>query len=118
MKTKAEIITEILKAATNVSSTNAPPYDEEPDEEEETIAILQKRLPDVDLVTCEDLRNLDVECCEICHTFYPEDELSVVTIPGGRLGWVCCAIGAALDPERNREPSPVMEAWLRWGEND
>jgi len=118
MKTKAEIISEILKHTSDLPSAQVPPYDEEPDDEEAIVAKLQALLPDTDLLTCEDMSQLNVTCCEICHTFYPEDELSLVDGPGGKKAWVCCSIRSALNPERNGEPNAVMETWLRWGEID
>jgi len=110
LKTKAQIISDLLKGVVSLPLEEPAPFDEEA-----TAALLQSLLPDVELVTCEDLCHLDVDCCEICHTFFPENELSVVEIPEGRTGWVCCSIKAALNPDRGSEPNPVMEAWLQWG---
>jgi hypothetical protein len=57
-----------------------------------------KRLPEGDIITCDELR-LEVECCRICHGFYPHYEMQVVELPEGRTGWICCAVGRALFPE-------------------
>jgi hypothetical protein len=61
-----------------------PPYSDEPDEEEFIIEVLQDVLPsDIDIRTCEDLKHLNVECCETCHNFYPHYEMSVIDLPNG-----------------------------------
>jgi hypothetical protein len=59
---------------------------------------MQKRLPAGDIVTCEDL-GLEIECCPICHGFYPHYDMDVVRLADGRTGWICCAVRQALFPE-------------------
>ncbi len=73
MKSKSEIITAILAAATKLRMVELSPSFEDLDDDGATMSLLQRRLPDTDLITCEDLRYLQVDCCEVCHTFDPED---------------------------------------------
>jgi len=84
MKTKAQIISDILTIAATLPLEQTPPFDEEPDDEEAIVAKLQTLLPDTDLLTCEDMSHLNVTCCEICHKFNPKEELSLVDGPVGR----------------------------------
>jgi hypothetical protein len=60
------------------------------------LAALAKRVPEGDISTCEDLRHLGVECCNICHTFYPHYEMYLEDLPDGRKAWVCCSVRFAL----------------------
>jgi hypothetical protein len=57
-----------------------------------------KRLPEGEITTCEELQ-LDVECCSICHGFYPHYDMYMVELPDGRKGWICCAVRGVLFPE-------------------
>jgi hypothetical protein len=52
-----------------------------------TIPELMRRLPDGEVTTCEQL-DLDVECCDICHSFYPHYEMEIVDLPDGRKAWM------------------------------
>jgi hypothetical protein len=75
-------------------------------QEEETIAIqtleakLRKIEPDREIRTCSDFGYLLAECCEICHTFSPHYEMSLVDVEGGGEAWICCAIDRALNPQK------------------
>ena len=57
-----------------------------------------KRLPEGDIVTCEDLR-VEIECCPPCHGFYPHYDMHAVELSDGRTGWICCAVRSVLFPE-------------------
>ena len=60
---------------------------------------MEKRLPDIDIATCEDLR-LESGCCPACHGYYLHFDMKVVVdLPGGRTGWICCAVHRALFPD-------------------
>lgn len=95
--TKNEIITVTLN---DMGLPRLPeqeePFSDEPDDEELIIAELQLILPASDIKTCGDFKHLDVACCEICHTFYPIYDMSVIELPGGDHAWVCCSVRSAL----------------------
>jgi hypothetical protein len=59
---------------------------------------MQKRLPEGEIVICDDLL-LDVECCPPCHGFYPHYDMYLVELPDGRAAWICCAVRGVLFPE-------------------
>jgi hypothetical protein len=59
---------------------------------------MQKRLPEGEIITCDDLR-LEVQCCDICHGYYPHYDMYVVDLPDGRTGWICCAVHQVLFPK-------------------
>jgi hypothetical protein len=69
---------------------------------------LQKRLPDVDIKTCEDFKHLNVECCEDCHHVYPHYDMSVIDLPDGGKAWVCDTVKWAIYPEKYQE---LQEWW-------
>ncbi len=73
------------------------PYDDSVDEDEVIIAELDSRLPDTDLKTCSDFAHLSVNCCETCHKFYPEYEMSVIRLPDGGTAWVCDPVKDAVN---------------------
>jgi hypothetical protein len=75
---------------------------------------MQKRLPEGEITTCHDLQ-LDVECCSICHGFYPHYDMDAVQLPDGRNGWICCAVHQALFPEEAaiEENSLTVDELLR-----
>ncbi len=69
------------------------------------VELLQGRLPDgVDIKTCEDFKHFNVECCDTCHTFYPESEMYLIDLPddGGK-AWVCDQLRWAIYPEEYKE---------------
>jgi hypothetical protein len=114
MKSKAAIISEILDAAANLPIESQSSSIDQAEGDESIEQVLRRRLPDVQMVTCNDLGHLGINCCETCHTFYPETEMGVVSMPDGQMGWLCCAVEAALNPTRRNEPNPVMDAWRKW----
>jgi ribosomal protein L31 len=95
-----EIIEKSLKDAGNIPLDNEPPFSDQPDYEEIVIAALKASLqdvePDAEILTCDELKHLNVECCENCHTFYPHYEMCLVDLASGRKAWVCCAVKRAL----------------------
>lgn len=60
-----------------------------------TIPELKKRLPDTDIVTCEQI-HINVNCCNTCHSFYPHYDMYLVDLPDNRKAWICCAVHSAL----------------------
>jgi hypothetical protein len=107
---KAEIIARTL-ARMNRTMVHQPPISVEPDEEDFVISVLQDSLPEGDVRTCDDLQNLNVVCCEICHE-NPHYELSLIELPDGGKAWLCDAVKQALHPERYRS-SEETEQMLR-----
>jgi len=96
--TKNEIITVTLK---DMGLPRLPeheePFNDDPDDEELVIAELQLILPATDdIKTCEDFAYLNVACCKICHTFYPNYDMCLVDLPGGEQAWVCCSVRSAV----------------------
>ena len=67
---KAEIISKTLNDM-NLALPAQESYSEELDYEEDVIKTLESRLPDGDIKICDDFKDLEVECCETCHEFYP-----------------------------------------------
>jgi hypothetical protein len=67
------------------------------------IAELQRRLPDGDIVTCGAFRDLNVGCCDVCHTD-PVGGMKLVELPGCNWAWLCCAVDSASSPE----PYPII----------
>src|ERR1019366_3274076 len=62
------------------------------------IADLQRRLPDGEITTCGAFRDLNVGCCDVCHTD-PLHGMNLVELPGCNWAWLCCAVDAASSPE-------------------
>ncbi|MDP9159615.1 MAG: hypothetical protein M3O09_05225 [Acidobacteriota bacterium] len=95
--TKNDVIEKTLREAAPRMATYELPYDDGIDEDEVIIAELDSRLPDTDLKTCSDFAHLGVNCCETCHKFYPEYEMSVIRLPDGETAWVCDPVKDALN---------------------
>ena len=74
-----------------------------------TIPELIKRLPDGEIVTCSEL-HFSVECCDMCHCFYPHYDMYTVDLPDGRKAWICCAVRHALFHEPSRPDVDLEEA--------
>jgi hypothetical protein len=74
-------------------------------EEEIVIQTIEAKLreiePDGEIRTCSDFGHLLTECCEICHTFYPHYEMSLLEVEGGGKVWICCAMDRALNPQKH-----------------
>ena len=97
--TKDEIIAASLLAMRRVQGLLAAREagDGNTDEYEDVvIAALAERLPEGDIKTCDDLRHLGIECCNICHTSYPHYDMYLERVPDGRRCWVCCSVRSAL----------------------
>jgi hypothetical protein len=104
-----------LKKAAIIAKTladmkNVPSHEEltlAGDKEEENIAIqtleakLRKFEPDREIRTCSDFGHLLAECCEICHTFSPHYEMTLLDVEGGGEAYICCAIDRALNPQKH-----------------
>jgi hypothetical protein len=80
----------------------------EPDDTEIVLAELQRRLPDAEIKTCDDLKHLNAKCCETCHT-YPHYDMNLIDLPDGAKAWVCDAVEWAIYPERREE----LRHWWR-----
>jgi hypothetical protein len=97
--TKSEIIDRTLR---EISYRQNPPPDEIADcvdlegYDDFVIATLNELLPAGDIKTCEDFKELGVECCHTCHTCYPDYHMRVVTLPDGSTAWICCSLRTAL----------------------
>ena len=61
------------------------------------IAELQRRLPDGNITTCGAFRDLNVGCCDICHTD-PLHGMRLVELPCCNWAWLCCAVDVASSP--------------------
>ncbi len=64
------------------------------------ITELQRRLPYGNIKTCGAFRHLKAGCCNPCHTYRPHCSMSLIELPDGSKGWVCCAMNRAIYPER------------------
>lgn len=104
---KAAIIAKTLADMKNVSSHEEPSLAGDSEEEEIAIQTLEAKLgeiePDLDIRTCGDFSHLGTECCEICHTFSPHYEMSLLGVEGGGKAWICCAMDRALNPQKHSQ---------------
>jgi hypothetical protein len=104
---KDAIIAKTLADLKNVSSHGELSLDSDPDEEELAVQTLDAKLkeidPDRDIRTCSDFSHLHTECCEICHTFSPHYEMSLLDVEGGGKAWICCAMDRALNPQKHSQ---------------
>ena len=98
--TKADIIAKTLKECRCPVDIDEPPAGEEPDYVEIVIAGLSRRLPDMDIKTCEDFRHLNAECCEICHECFPQYQMNLIDLTDGAKAWVCDPIRWAIYSEQ------------------
>ncbi len=119
--TKTEIIAKTLKLMNLPSSTHQP-YDDSPDYEEDVIKTLESKLPDGDIKTCGDFKHLDVKCCKTCYEFYPQFEMSLISLPDGGKAWVCDAVKWALYPDEYQKIKDAGSEFCKllwqnlWGE--
>ena len=97
--TKADIITKTLREMKLPKEEDLPAYSEEQDREEGIIADLKIMLPEGDFKTCDDFKHLNVECCEICHEFYPHCDMELIDLPDGGKAWICDNVISALSPQ-------------------
>jgi hypothetical protein len=102
--TKAELIVRCLEDMGMLSlSEQDPRFGEKIRFIPIVIAELQRRLPDGEIVTCGAFRDLNVGCCDQCHTD-PLHGMKLLELPGGTMAWLCCAVDAASSPE----PYPIF----------
>jgi hypothetical protein len=81
----------------------------DPTETEFVVAELQRRLPDAEIKTCDDFKQLNATCCETCHTFYAHYEMDLIDLPDGAKAWVCAPVKWAIYPERYQQ----LQDWSR-----
>jgi hypothetical protein len=102
---KAAIIAKTLADIKTVSSDEELSFAGDLDEEEIVIQTLEAKLwevePDREIRTCSDFGHLLTECCEICHTFSPHCEMSLLEVEGGGKAWICCAMDRVLNPQKH-----------------
>src|SRR5271163_4254748 len=73
---------------------------------------LQQRLPpDGKTKTCAAFHHLNAGCCNSCHTYRPHNSMSLIDLPDGGKGWVCCAVEWAIYPDR------YVESMKRYAES-
>ncbi len=94
---KADIISKTLSEM-NYEPPPENSYSEEPDYDEIVIEELNRRLPEGEVRTCDDFKDLNVECCEPCHEFYPQYDMSLIELPDGAKAWVCDHVKSAIYP--------------------
>jgi len=102
-----QIITKTLEDMRGYDSSDSEEFYQQSAELDEydrnvTIPELMKRLPEGEILTCEDL-DFPVECCDSCHYFYAHYDMYLVDLPDGRKAWICCATRRALlhEPDRS-----------------
>ena|ERR1700758_3764172 len=101
---KADIIEKTLKEMKLLPLKAEPPISDEPDEEEFIVSVLRDLLPEgVDIRTCEDFKQLQVECCQTCHDLYPHYDMSLTNLADGGKAWVCDNVKWAIYPEEHRK---------------
>ncbi len=97
----------LSKTTTLMNLTPSEPLCEEQEDQDEEafiISVMQDVLPDgVDIRTCEHFRHLNVECCDICHNFYPHYEMKLIRLPDGSPAWVCDKVLWAIYPDEYRK---------------
>ena len=104
---KAAIIAKTLAEMKNFPSQEELTIASAPEEEKIAIQTLDAKLrkiePDREIRTCCDFGHLLAECCEICHTFSPHYEMSLLAVESGGEAWICCAIDRALNPQKHSQ---------------
>jgi hypothetical protein len=101
---KSAIIAKTIADMKNITSDGELSTAGDLDQEKIVIQTLDAKLsefePDRDIRTCTDFSHIHTECCEICHTFYPHYEMSLLDVEGGGKAWICCAMNRALNPQK------------------
>jgi hypothetical protein len=104
---KAAIIAKTLADMKKFPSHEELSIASAPEEEKIAIQTLEAKLreiePDSEIRTCSDFGHLLAECCEICHTFSPHYEMSLLAVEAGGEAWICCAIDRALNPQKHSQ---------------
>src|SRR5664280_3479681 len=97
---KEEIIENLRKELTEL-------YSEDPEYLAMAIECVESNLSREDsnanIRTCADFSDLNIECCQTCHHFYPHYEMQLVDIESGGNAWICCAFSRALNPIRHAQ---------------
>jgi hypothetical protein len=102
--TREEIIEKILREMSLYSSSEEGSHSShKAGRLSAIIAEVRRRLPDGSIKTCGAFRHLKAGCCNSCHTEYPHTDMSLIGLPDGTHGWVCCAVEFAIYPERYAE---------------
>ncbi len=57
----------------------------------------------------QDFKDLNVECCETCHEFYPHYDMSLIELPDGAKAWVCDHVKSAIYPAEYQK----LQDWSR-----
>ena len=81
----------------NIPDAKTPEQLAERDEYDQNVTIseLMKRLPNAEIVTCEEL-DFPVDCCGNCHDNYPPYYMYAVELLNGKTGLICCSVRDAL----------------------
>lgn len=74
---------------------------------------LHERLPEGQIQTCDDVKDMSVECCSSCHEVDSE-HLFLETLPGGQVAWICCAVRRKLFPEREATDNSANFGTPKW----
>ncbi len=79
---------------------------------DQVIDTLARQLPDGDIKTCDDLKDLGVTCCDGCHLYHPHTSMKLVTLADGCTAWLSCKQRTVLlGPEAANESfDPAKEA--------
>lgn len=108
--TKSEIVAKTLEEMGRNAFGNGPLSAYTPEEKMQVAEILEQKFrdlpPDANIRTCGDFSDLNVECCDPCHTYHPHD-LYLLELAEGTKAWICCAIGSSLFPEFHSEADQV-----------
>ena len=108
--TKSEIVAKTLEEMGRNAFWNDPLSAHTAEEKKHVVEILEQKFqglpPDANIRTCGDLSDLNVKCCDPCHTYHPYD-LYLVELPEGSKAWICCAICRSLFPEIHGEADQV-----------
>ena len=92
---KSEIIAKIMEEVRHTEDDNVPWNGNEASYHAYVAKALPLRLrdisPEVDVVTCEDLRHLGIECCPVCHNEFP-DEQQLAELELGAIAWLRCSL--------------------------
>jgi hypothetical protein len=128
--TKAQIIEKVLKDFWETSEENGIARGDDTDYEKTIVEAVEKSLqcadPQAEIRTCEDFRDLNVKCCEVCHGGYQYLEISLIEIESGGIAWICCALDRALNPMKHADDpklpdnctfDEMLAAYFKWRED-
>ena len=111
---RSEIIQRTIESMGIEEGSYADPADSVRSEDfvDHLIATLAQQLPDGDINTCEDFKDLGIRCCATCHYYHPETGMKLVTLPDGSKAWLCCELRTALlgpDPPAKKSAEEVAK---------